>query len=88
MNTRFLILFFDPYLMGFGILVLSSRVGLSVKIFGKNRPKSEFPSQEAIDTLCLGLEFYQFENEERLHNWLKEFKEYEDFMTPEEYMEK
>ena len=59
-----------------------------MKIFGKNRPKNEFPSQEAIDTLCLGLEFYQFENEERLHNWLKEFKEYEDFMTPEEYMEK
>ncbi|KLO05333.1 hypothetical protein SCHPADRAFT_1002974 [Schizopora paradoxa] len=74
------------YSIGLELCLWKSR--LSVKIFGKNRPRSEFPTQEAIDTLCEGIKLHQFQDEDRLHNWLKKYKEYQDQMTPEEFMEK
>ncbi|KLO05334.1 hypothetical protein SCHPADRAFT_1002975 [Schizopora paradoxa] len=61
---------------------------LSVEVMGSNCPKSEYPTQEAIDTLCQGVVLHQYGDEFKLQKWLKSYKQYEGRLTPEQYMEK
>ncbi|KLO05328.1 hypothetical protein SCHPADRAFT_1002969 [Schizopora paradoxa] len=77
-----------PALHNVGLELQLWRSRLSVVIFGKTRPKRDFPTQKAIDILCRGIGSFHFENEKRLHNWIRNYKEFEARMTPEEYMTK
>ncbi|KLO05332.1 hypothetical protein SCHPADRAFT_933692 [Schizopora paradoxa] len=62
--------------------------GRCVEILGKTRPKTEFPPQEAIDVLCKGVRSYHSDSEKRFHNWIKKYKDYQQRMSPEEYMKR
>ncbi|KLO07766.1 hypothetical protein SCHPADRAFT_944980 [Schizopora paradoxa] len=70
------------------VLIHFAYADLSVYVLGLSCPRSEYPTQEAIDTLCKGVVFHQFDHERKLQYWVKKYKQYEDSMTPEEYMEK
>ncbi|KLO07767.1 hypothetical protein SCHPADRAFT_944981 [Schizopora paradoxa] len=67
--------------------------GLELDIWESRAPGSasfwiKSPEERIPNTLSKGVKFFHDDDVKNFHTWLKNYKQYEDSMTPEEYMEK